>query len=545
TPGGNVTINVGETVSFTGTGNDPDNNLPLSYLWDFGDQAIADSTQEDPGVVQFNNVGTFTVTFTVTDSLGLPDPTPAQIVVDVVSPAVIIVDNTDPGFSKVGSWSTYLCGACYGANYFVTGAGTGSKKATWTFQIGAPGEYEISAQWASKFDRATNAPYTIKNNTTTLATVFVDQTVNGGQFNLLGTYTLQAGTLQVTLTNNANGKVVADAVQITASQVFGVISPSDLDLKTSQDILVEALVVGFPSGWGVEFTVKEKDSGNIIQQVEDYNRPFELQLSGLALQEYTVDALLIDQNGVFQSPFSDHVEFGVGDYYVGFGDSITRGSGDNIVSDNVSADGRNSGGGYEPILNNLLTTNKGYPHTVKNEGVSGNLSIDGLNRVSTMLSSHPDSQYLLILFGTNDAKSSPPVPSGMGLNPGDPGYNGTFKDNVQRIIDAVINEGKIPLLAKVPYALGSSSNGTPFPDPDTAPQNMLIQEYNVVIDELISANNIQVSPPDLFVAPDLYNHFRNNYLNNGGSEYADNLHPNGTGYQSIANLWEVSIFPSP
>ena len=36
TPVGNQTINVGDSIDFTGTGTDPDNNLPLTFDWDFG-----------------------------------------------------------------------------------------------------------------------------------------------------------------------------------------------------------------------------------------------------------------------------------------------------------------------------------------------------------------------------------------------------------------------------------------------------------------------------------------------------------------------------
>ena len=40
---------------------------------------------EDPGLKQFNTAGTFTVSFTVTDALGLADPTPATRIVTVQS----------------------------------------------------------------------------------------------------------------------------------------------------------------------------------------------------------------------------------------------------------------------------------------------------------------------------------------------------------------------------------------------------------------------------------------------------------------------------
>jgi PKD repeat protein len=69
-PTGNVTIARGGTVTFQGSGTDPDGNTPLTYSWNFGGGA-PNSTQQNPGAVTFNTAGTFTVTFTVTDSLGL------------------------------------------------------------------------------------------------------------------------------------------------------------------------------------------------------------------------------------------------------------------------------------------------------------------------------------------------------------------------------------------------------------------------------------------------------------------------------------------
>ena len=83
-PVNNAIINLGTTVAFTGTGSDPDNNTPLNYAWNFGG-ATANSTLQNPSIV-LNTVGTFSVTFTVTDSLGRPDPTPATITLTVKDP---------------------------------------------------------------------------------------------------------------------------------------------------------------------------------------------------------------------------------------------------------------------------------------------------------------------------------------------------------------------------------------------------------------------------------------------------------------------------
>ena len=85
TPIGNPTIVAGQNVSFTGTASDPDNTTPLAFLWDFGGGA-ANFTGEDPGAVVFNTPGRYVVTFTVTDALGLADPTPDTRVVSVTAP---------------------------------------------------------------------------------------------------------------------------------------------------------------------------------------------------------------------------------------------------------------------------------------------------------------------------------------------------------------------------------------------------------------------------------------------------------------------------
>jgi PKD repeat protein len=80
-PAANVTITAGQSVTFAGTATDPDGN-PVTVLWNFGDGS-ATSTLLAPGSHPYPTAGTFTVTLTATDSLGLADPTPATRTITV------------------------------------------------------------------------------------------------------------------------------------------------------------------------------------------------------------------------------------------------------------------------------------------------------------------------------------------------------------------------------------------------------------------------------------------------------------------------------
>ena len=72
-PSGNQTISEGGTVNFEGIAEDPDGD-DMTYLWDFGDGIT--TTALVPGNHTYSDSGTYTATFTVTDSHGASDPTP-------------------------------------------------------------------------------------------------------------------------------------------------------------------------------------------------------------------------------------------------------------------------------------------------------------------------------------------------------------------------------------------------------------------------------------------------------------------------------------
>lgn len=102
-PTSSVTIDEGQTVQFAASGSDPDGDTPLTYLWDFGDASIPDSTQQNPGAVQYDTAGSYQVRMTVTDALGLADPTPAVVTVNVNAPEAPVISNIST--ASVGSTS--------------------------------------------------------------------------------------------------------------------------------------------------------------------------------------------------------------------------------------------------------------------------------------------------------------------------------------------------------------------------------------------------------------------------------------------------------
>ena len=96
--------------------------------------------------------------------------------------------------------------------------GSPPNSAVWTPNVPQAGQYEVYAWWSAASNRATNATYTVTNaqGSTPIA---VNQQANGGAWNLLGTYSLAPGTADtITLTDQANGYVIADAIRLVPVQ---------------------------------------------------------------------------------------------------------------------------------------------------------------------------------------------------------------------------------------------------------------------------------------------------------------------------------------
>jgi hypothetical protein len=122
----------------------------------------------------------------------------------------VVIDDGDPGTTEIGTW------------YDSSGAdpyGTGSRfaktsSASYSYQTSASGTMEVSLWWTEFSNRCTEVPVEIYDGTALLDTVDVDQQVDGGQWNVLGTYQFNSGTAQVKIISEGGCTTSADAAQL-------------------------------------------------------------------------------------------------------------------------------------------------------------------------------------------------------------------------------------------------------------------------------------------------------------------------------------------
>jgi hypothetical protein len=145
---------------------------------------------------------------TATDPDGVGE---GNITLHVQAPGEIILDNTEATYT--GTWPLFANLTAYGGEAQYHEAGSGANTATWTPIILEAGNYNVYAWWVAHTNRATNALYTI-NYAGGSAELRVNQQINGGKWNLLGTYPFTVGTSgYIRLSDDVNGYINADAIK--------------------------------------------------------------------------------------------------------------------------------------------------------------------------------------------------------------------------------------------------------------------------------------------------------------------------------------------
>jgi acyl-CoA thioesterase-1 len=142
----------------------------------------------------------------------------------------------------------------------------------------------------------------------------------------------------------------------------------------------------------------------------------------------------------------------------------------------------------------------GYTPAMISGGIGGTFSYDGEGHIEEWLELNPDFQHIGIAYGTNDAW-------------GDANVDGAgFEGYLREVVEAVLDDGRVPHLARIPYADSGEHNTLP--------------DFNAVIDGLVLEY-------ELPAGPDLYTWFEEKPEELGG----DGVHPSPTGLVSVNRLW--------
>jgi Bacterial TSP3 repeat len=174
-----------------------------------------------------------------------------------------IIDNGYLAFYSTGDWETSTSSSGYeGENYAYSNPGSGDSVATWNLNIIK--SFDVYAKWTSHSNRGSNVKYVVHylngNDNLVTDTVTVDQRENGGEWFKLGTYRMSALTGRVTVSDDADGYVIADAILFreVASPTDG--TTDDTDDGTTDDTDGD----GIPDQWEIDHGLDPNDPSDAL-----------------------------------------------------------------------------------------------------------------------------------------------------------------------------------------------------------------------------------------------------------------------------------------
>jgi len=100
-PASDIVIAPGQSVTFAGTGTASSGSI-TGYSWSFRGATPATSSLQNPGAVTFSTAGTYPAVFTVTDSAGITDPSPAIRTITVATEAAPVLSAVSPNVGGQG-----------------------------------------------------------------------------------------------------------------------------------------------------------------------------------------------------------------------------------------------------------------------------------------------------------------------------------------------------------------------------------------------------------------------------------------------------------
>jgi uncharacterized protein (DUF1800 family) len=243
------------------------------------DQTV-DAAGFSDGGSAWQDLGTFTITGT-TLTVKISDDANNTANADAVRIERVgypgqIVDDAGSSFSTLtGDWTQGTEADNFQGSRTYTAQtptpGTPTATAQWAFTV-TPGTYRVLAGFVGRSDGATKAPYTVFDDTTSLTTspVLVDQTVTPTDLSEpavgwkdIGFFTVTSTTLNVQLSNDADGTVTADAMRI--ERVNTPTSPSTADVVRfleqstwgpTPDLIGQVKEMGLDAWLSKQFTVE-------------------------------------------------------------------------------------------------------------------------------------------------------------------------------------------------------------------------------------------------------------------------------------------------
>lgn len=131
------------------------------------------------------------------------------------TPSEIVIDNSSAGFTASSAWIAASSSTDkYGADYRYRSTAAISDNAVWTASLPSTKTYAVSAWWPQGSNRSATAAYHVVHASGTTV-VTVNQQANGGKWNALGSWAMNAGSNQVRLScwTTTGFVVVADAIR--------------------------------------------------------------------------------------------------------------------------------------------------------------------------------------------------------------------------------------------------------------------------------------------------------------------------------------------
>jgi hypothetical protein len=207
-PSSNLEITAGQSVFYSGTGNDSDGTIS-AYSWSFPGDTPSSSNLANPGSVTYTTPGTYVTTFTVTDNVGLTDPNPPTRTITV-----------QPDFSLSAS----------PASQTVVQGNSTSFTATVTAGTGFTGNVSLSVKGLPAGATPSFSPATISASGSSTLSVSTSFTTAPGS------YPLTVSAVSGTLTHTAN-------VTLVVSVNFSVaIAPSSVTVARGSQALYKVTI---------------------------------------------------------------------------------------------------------------------------------------------------------------------------------------------------------------------------------------------------------------------------------------------------------------